>query len=178
MRCVLFRPEEIEEDFYKPFLRKAPWIELTTDPSYEMRKSLWLAIGVSGTTALENTLLGVPMIIMYKLSLLTYWIAKSLIRVPFVGIPNLLAGRLVVPELLQNDATPEKLTRAAGELLRDPVKRSEMRTTLLSLRTTLQDGGSARAADEILTFLKTSSPAVAGGGSIVQGWIPDRGTRG
>jgi lipid-A-disaccharide synthase len=152
-RCLLFRPEEIEESFYRPFIAHAPWIELTTDPSYETRKSLWLAIGVSGTTALENMLLGVPMIIMYKLSFLTYWIARALIRVPSVGIPNILAGRKVVPELLQDQATPERLTLTAKPLLSDRSLREAMRKTLLSLRDRLQEGGSARAAEEILSAL-------------------------
>jgi lipid-A-disaccharide synthase len=114
---------------------------------------LWLAIGVSGTTALENMLLGVPMIIMYKLSFLTYWIARALIRVPSVGIPNILAGRKVVPELLQDQATPERLTLTAKPLLSDRSLREAMRKTLLSLRDRLQEGGSARAAEEILSAL-------------------------
>ncbi len=50
-RCFLFRPEEIEEDFYRPYLANTPWIQLTADPSFESRKKLWLAIGVSGTAA-------------------------------------------------------------------------------------------------------------------------------
>ena len=153
VRCILFRPEEIEEAFYLPFMDHAPWIELQTDPLYETRRHLWLAIGVSGTAALENTLLGIPMIIMYKLSCLTYWIAKRLIRVPYVGIPNLLAGRQVVPELLQAEATPERLATAAKPLLSSSALRSEMRRSLLSLRALLREGGTARAADEILGML-------------------------
>jgi lipid-A-disaccharide synthase len=149
-RFVLFCPEEIEKNFYKSFLTETPWIDLETDPTYERRKSLWLAIGVSGTTALENMLLGIPMIIMYKLSWLSYWIAKRLIRVPYVGIPNLLAGRLIVPEFLQDDATPEKLAKAAKMFLSDSAKRAELRETLLSLRTTLQGDGHTSAAKEIL----------------------------
>jgi lipid-A-disaccharide synthase len=157
-RCVLFRPEEIEDDFYKPFLAKAPWIELAVDPSYDIRKRLWLAIGVSGTAALENMLLGIPMIIMYKLSGLTFWMAKKLIQVPYIGIPNLLAGRRVVPELLQDEATPDRLAETAKPFLADRRTRDEMRTILLGLRATLQDGGSARAAEEILSVI----PAKAG----------------
>ena len=152
-RCVLFRPLEIEPAFYDPFLKRTPWIELVTDASYDIRKSLWMAIGVSGTTALENMLLGIPMIIMYKLSRLTYWIAKSLIRVPFVGIPNLLAGKAIVPELLQDEATPERIAEAATPLLSDRQSRQRMRETLLSLRATLQEGGSSRAASEILGMI-------------------------
>jgi lipid-A-disaccharide synthase len=152
-RCVLFRPEEIEPSFYQPYLAGASWIELTADASYDARKGLWMAIGVSGTAALENMLLGIPMIIMYKLSRLTYWIAKHMIRVGHVGIPNLLAGKTVVPELLQDEATPERLAQTAEPFLKDPARRHAVRQTLLSLRATLADGGSSQAANEILEVL-------------------------
>lgn len=152
-RFVLFRPEEIEPDFYAPFIRSYPWIELTTDPNYESRRKLWLALSVSGTAALENMLLGIPMVILYKLSTLTYWIARQIIRVPFVGIPNILAGKSVVPEVLQDDATPERLCDEATALLASVQKRNAIRDTLLSLRSSLQDGGTTRAAEEILGML-------------------------
>ncbi len=153
LRCVLFRPEEIGDDFYKPYVHAHPWIQVTADPLYEQRKSLWLAISVSGTAALENMLLGIPMIIMYKLSALTYRIAKSLIRVRYVGIPNILAGKLVVTERLQDEATPERLADDALDLLSHASKRQAARSSLLSLRSLLQDGGSSRAADEILGMM-------------------------
>jgi len=153
-RCVLFRPDEIEEEFYKPFLTQAPWIQLTADPTYDIRKKLWLAIGVSGTASLENMLLGIPMIIMYKLSALTFWIAKTLVRIPYIGIPNILAGKPVVPELIQTEATPDRIAEKAGPWLRDPSKRKETRSILLALRSTLQEGGSSLAAQEILALIK------------------------
>jgi lipid-A-disaccharide synthase len=152
-RCVIFRPEEIEEAFYAPFLKQSPWIEMTTDPSYETRRTLWLALGVSGTASLENMLLGIPMIIMYKLSTLTYWIARSLIRIPYVGIPNILAGKSIVPELIQGQATPEHLLETARPYISDAHRRQEMRDLLLSLRATLQEGGSSRASGEILAMI-------------------------
>jgi lipid-A-disaccharide synthase len=151
--CVLFRPKELDASFYEPYLSSAPWIELTTDPSYDARQGLWMASGVSGTAALENMLLGIPMIIMYKLSRLTFWIAKHMIKVGHVGIPNLLAGKTVVPELLQDEATPERLLQTAEPFLKDPSRRQAVRQTLLSLRVTLKDGGSSRAAKEILEML-------------------------
>jgi len=153
MRCVLFHPEEIERAFYAPFLAGSRWIELIDDPAYETRRTVWLAIGVSGTAALENMLLGIPMIILYKLSTLTYWIARALIRVPYIGIPNILAGKSVIPELLQKEATPEHLAATARPLLSDTFGRQAMRETLLSLRATLKEGGSSRAADEILEMI-------------------------
>ena len=153
LQCALFRPEEIEEAFYAPFLKQSPWIKVTTDPSYETRRTLWLAIGVSGTAALENMLLGIPMIIMYKLSFLSYWIARALIRIPYVGIPNILAGKAIVPELIQSQATPEHLLETARPFLKEAVRRKEMRDRLLSLRASLQEGGSTRAAEEILGMI-------------------------
>ena len=151
---TLFRPVSLDEARYKPFLASAPWIRLLHDPDYQKRKSLSLAISVSGTAALENTLMGIPMIIMYKLSALTYAIARRLIRVPFVAIPNLLAGKALVPELLQSDATPEKLAAAARTLLENPASVQRMRQDLLSLRAQLGvQGSTQRAAEEIALAL-------------------------
>ena len=130
----IFKPDEISSASYSSVMAKRPWITLSVDSGYEIRKSLTLAIGVSGTAALENMLLGIPMIIMYRLSWATYAIARKLIRVPFVGMPNLLAGKALVPELLQQDATPQQLTEAAAALLNDGNRRSAMRSELLALR--------------------------------------------
>ena len=153
LRCVLFRPEEVKPAFYLPYLKAESWIELTSDPQYELRKRLWLAIGVSGTASLENMLLGVPMVIMYKLSPLSYWIARLLVRIRSIGIPNVLAQRQVVPEFIQDAATSDALVTASQPLLRDAKIRQAIKETLLSLRTTLQNGGSAKAADEILKLI-------------------------
>jgi len=151
---VLFRPLELAEERYQPFLAQTPWLRVTCDPDYAQRKRLSLAITVSGTASLENALLGIPMIVMYKLSPLTYAIARRLIRVPHVAIPNLLAGRLLVPELLQTDATPEKLAAAARVLLEDSASSQQMRRDLLLLRTQLGERGSTqRAAEEVAQLL-------------------------
>lgn len=150
---TLFRPLGIPETFYRSALETFPWIQLVTDENYEIRKRLSVALSVSGTAALENTLLGLPMVIMYRLSAVTYAIAKRLIRVPFVGIPNILSNRAIVPELLQAEATPEKLSQAIGDLLENPQKAAQMRSQLLSLRSILQEGGTEKAAREILSTI-------------------------
>lgn len=151
-RFIMFRPAEIPESFYSEVTKHAPWIELSVDADYAQRRSLSAAITVSGTSALENMLFGTPMVIMYKLSAITYQIAKWLIQVPYVGIPNLLAGRLVVPELLQDQATPENLAAAVNEMIKAGGTASALRNELLGLRNTLQDGGTATAADEIMAI--------------------------
>ncbi len=151
---ILFRPSEIPESFYQPFVASAPWLRITFDPQYEQRKKLSLAITVSGTASLENTLLGVPMIVMYKLSALTFAIARRIVRLPYVAMPNILAGKTVVPELLQTDATPDKLAAAAKSLLDDPASIRHMRDDLLAQRARLGAPGAVqRAAAEIASFL-------------------------
>jgi lipid-A-disaccharide synthase len=146
----LFRPAELDESLYAPFLATRSWLRLLIDPTYEDRKRLTLAISVSGTAALESTLLGVPMIVMYKLSALTYWIARMLIRIPFIAIPNILANRAIIPEFIQEAAQPAILAAAAAGLLRSPHRLKTMRQELLELRQHLQAGGSDRAAEAIL----------------------------
>jgi lipid-A-disaccharide synthase len=151
---TVFRPAELADSRYRPFLAQTPWIRLAFDPDYEQRKKLSLAISVSGTAALENTLLGIPMIVMYKLSPLTYAIARRMVRVSYVAIPNILAGKPLVPELLQTDATPNKLAAAARAILEKPATGQRMRQDLLALRAQLgQPGAAQRAADEILHVL-------------------------
>jgi lipid-A-disaccharide synthase len=151
---VLFRPAELPEELYQPYLAGTSWLRLVCDPDFTQRKKVSLAITVSGTASLENTLLGIPMVVMYKLSALTYAIAKRLIRVPYVAIPNILAGKALIPELLQSDATPEKLAAAARRLLDNPSSSQRMRKDLLDLRQQLGTAGSSRrAADEIAQVL-------------------------
>jgi len=155
---VLFRPEELPAALYDAEVGPAPWIRVVHDPGYEERRRLTLALSVSGTAALENMLLGIPMVIMYRLSLATYWIARWLIRVPFVGIPNVLANRAIVPECLQAEATPEQLSAVVDSLIGRPDRLALQRTELLKLRGLLETGASRRAADEIARVLATSAP--------------------
>ena len=154
LECLLFRPAEMEPSIYQSFAARFPWIQIVSDPDYKVRQTLTLAITVSGTSSLENMLMGLPMVVMYRLSALTFEIAKRLIRVPFIGIPNILAGRAVVPERIQGQATPQELSRAAVALLRDEKSWSTMRSDLLALREGLR-GNESTAAEEILKVLNT-----------------------
>ncbi|NMB46101.1 MAG: lipid-A-disaccharide synthase [Firmicutes bacterium] len=75
-----------------------------------------LAIVASGTATLEAALLGVPQVVVYRLASSTYFIAKLLVRIPYVALPNIVAGREVVPELLQNEASPGNIAAHLGKL--------------------------------------------------------------
>ncbi len=114
------------------------------------------ALTKSGTSTLELALAGVPMAVTYRVNPLSAAIARRLIRVPHVAMVNLLAGRLVVPELLQEDCTPERLSQTALDLLRDPARAEAQRAAFREVLTGLRPPGelpSAAAAREVLEVL-------------------------
>ncbi len=115
------------------------------------RQELSLAITTSGTVSLENAILGIPMVVMYRLSSFNYFLARLIVRVKYITMVNILAGRQVVPELIQGEATPEKIAEHALVLLNDRGRREAMREELISFRKKLgAPGVSSRAASVIL----------------------------
>ena len=109
----------------------------------------------SGTAVLENALLGLPMVVIYKMSWLTYAVAKALIRVKHIAMANILADKTLVPELIQQNATPQRVAQAAVAILSDPRHGVTLRQELLSLRHVLgESGATKRAAREILGSLR------------------------
>lgn len=111
-------------------------------------------ITVSGTATLEVALLGVPMVIVYRLSTLSYGIGRLLVKVPFIGLPNILAGKSVVREFIQHEATPEAVAGEIAHILNDSAYAEGIRGALREVRGMLGErNGSvelARLAVEIL----------------------------
>ncbi len=129
-------------------------VELVREQDYSRRRSLDVAICSSGTATLENALLGVPMVVVYRLSWPTYAIARALVKVKHIAMANLLAGRGVVPELIQRDATPERAAAEAARFLDDAPFAAATRAELLRVRRSLGTPGAAdRAAAALLASL-------------------------
>jgi lipid-A-disaccharide synthase len=129
----------------------APDVSIVRETDYAQRRQLDLALCSSGTATLENALLGVPMVVVYKMSWLTYRIARAIIRVKHIAMANIIAGKALAPELIQKDATPDKIAGEAVRLLEDPRKYAGLREELAGLRVKLGDKGAAsRAAAAIL----------------------------
>jgi len=114
-----------------------------------------LAIASTGTVTMECAYFGVPTVALYKTSWLTYQIGKRLVTVKYMAMPNLLANEPVFPEFIQNDATPENISRAAVEFLRDEPRRNRTKTRLREIVASLGGtGASARAARAIIELLE------------------------
>ena len=129
-------------------------IRLVRGQTYQVMRAADLVITASGTATLEAGLLGTPMVIVYRVSLLTWWAGKLLVDVPSIGMVNLVVGRRVVPELLQWEFTPNRVAETALGLVRDPAALDRIRRDLREVRGRLgEEGASRRAAQEILTMV-------------------------
>lgn len=108
------------------------------------------AIVASGTATVETMLLGCPMVVVYKVAPLTYAIGKRVIKLPHIGMVNILAGREICPELIQAAATPEAIAQAVEPLLADTPQRRRMCRELAETAALLGHGGSAQKAAEMI----------------------------
>jgi len=113
-------------------------------------RGLEAAMAVSGTVTLELALLGVPAVIVYRTSWLSYQVGRRLAKVDCVGLPNIASGEKFLPELIQDDCTPQRIAGAAGEILADPALRARLRAKGLSLRDRLRGPGPTEAVVSML----------------------------
>jgi lipid-A-disaccharide synthase len=104
----------------------------------------------SGTATLDTAMMGCPMVVVYKTAALTYFFGRMLVRVPYLGMVNLIAGRELCPELLQGAATPVALADAVEPLLMFSPARDKMVQGLNEVRDALGSGGAAERAAEIV----------------------------
>src|SRR5579875_854628 len=146
---ILLAPTLTEADLRAAAGDAIAGIRIIAGDSYSIIAASELALVTSGTATLETALLGCPMVIAYKMSPLSYAVARTLVRgVGSIGMPNILAGRRIVPELIQRDVTAEKLAHA-GELMLDEPARSATIAALGTIRSMLGTPGAAGRVAEI-----------------------------
>ena len=111
-------------------------------------------IVASGTATLEAALLKCPMVITYRMPNLSWQLMKRMNYLPYVGLPNILAGKFLVPELLQHEATPEKLAEATLRLLADTAYIKETKQAFYQIHSSLKQNTAEKAAKAVLAYLK------------------------
>ena len=132
------------------------FVKVVQGESHSIMEASDLLITKSGTSTLEAAIIGTPMIIVYRVSFFSYWLARLLSHVDRVGLPNLIAGREIAPEYLQHGFRPERVAAAALELLKDTAKMDKARKGMLEVRQKLgEQGAPARAAKIITDRLST-----------------------
>lgn len=121
---------------------------------YNVRSTMDFALVKSGTSTLETAILNCPMVIIYKVSFLAWLIGKSVVKLPYIGLVNIIAGEMIVPELLQNEATPMNIAEKTVELLKDQKQLDNIRFALRQIKDKLGGGGASRlAALEVLEVI-------------------------
>ncbi len=137
--------------YYYNLVRSHSQVSIVTDQTYQVLQIADLAIVTSGTATLETALFNVPQIVVYKTSTVSYRIARTLIRVPYISLVNLIMDREVVPELIQNDFSSDNI----GEIARELVTNSSRRVSQLNAYSELRQNlgtypSSCKVAEEVV----------------------------
>jgi lipid-A-disaccharide synthase len=133
--------------FFRERTGRSP-IRVIEGESWDAMAHADVALAASGTVTVEAALLGTPMVTFYKVTGPSWVAGKLLVRVPFYSMVNLIAGRAVVPELMQSQMTGERIAREARRLLTDEAARAEMKAGLVEVRERLSGGGNAGSSGE------------------------------
>jgi lipid-A-disaccharide synthase len=124
-------------------------IPIVESDRYNAVNAADLVWAASGTATLETALLEKPMIVVYRVSWITYWFARLLVRIKYIGITNIIAGKAIVPELVQSDLSPERLVHVSQAILNDDDARAKMIANLSKLREQLGSPGAAHRVAEL-----------------------------
>lgn len=151
VQCVIGQAPTVPEKWIDEAIdrRKCPVTVIPNHPN-EVMATADLLLVASGTATLQAALVGTPMILTYRVSWLTYLVGKILITVDHIGLVNLVAGRGIVPELLQTDVTAQRLSQEALRLLQDRTQYEQMRDAFQSIREQLGTPGASLRAGEVV----------------------------
>lgn len=122
---------------------------MVKDRIHEALQQCQVALVTSGTATLDAAIMGVPMVIVYRVSSFSYWVGRMMIKVPYIGLVNLIAGEQVVPEVIQDAVTPHRLAREALRLLEDGPVRRRVKQRLKRVRYVLGQGGASERTARI-----------------------------
>lgn len=161
VQFIVSKFKDLPMDMYKDITKKESDLDLklAEGDTYNILGASDFAIVASGTAVLETTIIGTPFILTYKVNPLSYIIINLFRRTKSIGLVNIIAGKVIVPELLQFDATPERIADTVMTLLSDRARLSLMRDSLKYVTYSLgAPGASRRAAGAILPLLQTVTP--------------------
>jgi len=138
----------IRREQINPYLngRNLP-LTVVTDSTHEVIRACEMIVAASGTVTLEAAILGTPLVVVYKVNPLTYWLGKRLVKVNHLALANIIAGETVAPELIQHEVTPERIAREAMKIFNDDRRKEWIKRRLQDVRHELgTPGASGKAA--------------------------------
>lgn len=142
---VLPQADSIADSLIQSYLNLSPVkMAVVKHQPYDVIQCCDAIITTSGTATLEIALFTVPMVITYKLSPITYWLGRLLVKTPFIGLPNIIAGKAIVKELIQYKATEENMAEEIFKILQNSDYAKAMRENLLQVKQVLGEGGGSK----------------------------------
>lgn len=159
MQFLLPQADSISNEVLDVYLQdcRVP-IKVIQQEAYDVIQCCDAVMTTSGTASLEIALLGIPMVITYRLSTFTYWLGRLLVNIKFIGLPNIIAGRSIVRELIQDDLTAKNISEEILRLLQNGSYRDACLAGLQEVKTQLgQGGGTQKMAELIVEMLANES---------------------
>ena len=145
IQFILPQADSVSDELLHRYLSQSPiHITVIKNQPYDVIQCCDAIMTCSGTASLEIALLQIPMVIAYKLSALTYFIGKHLIHTPFIGLPNIVAGKHIIKELIQHDVTAEQLSMEIEQLLFNQTYRKTLLAELAHVKQKLGKGGGSK----------------------------------
>ena len=156
---VVAQAPGMEEEFYRELLAAYPNVSSVKNATYPLLLRSKAALVTSGTATLETALFGIPEVVCYKGSNISYQIARRLVKIKYISLVNLIMDKEVVTELIQDKLTVDNLKKELDKLLHDPEKQEQLRNDYDQLRSLLGKGGAAsRNAAEIIVEMLGNQP--------------------
>ena len=125
-------------------------VTVTEGHNYDLMQICTACIAASGTATLETALMNVPTVLIYKVAPVTYGIGKVLIKIDHIGLPNIMAKRRIIPELLQGEVTPENIERELGKILDDGAVYTQMKADLAQVKVELGTPGAVQRVADVI----------------------------
>lgn len=150
-QLIVAQAPSLDDSFIQDFTNAYPNVSVVKNQTYHLLLQSSAALVTSGTATLETALFGVPEVVCYKGSPISYFFAKRLIKVKYISLVNLIMDKPVVTELIQHDLTEENLLKELTLILKDTSRRQQMKADYATLWTLLGDGTASRkAAEEVV----------------------------
>lgn len=156
---IVAKAPSLEDSFYTDLLKDHPEVNTVTNDTYNLLFQASAALVTSGTATLETALFGVPQVVCYKGSPVSYHIAKRLLKIKYISLVNLIMDKKIVTELIQTELTTQNISTELRAILFDQPRIEQLKKDYSELKELLQQEGnaSARAAQEIIHFLYTNA---------------------
>jgi len=148
------RHQQIMELLQEPQFKKLP-VHIVQGQAQKVITAANVVLATSGTVTLETLLINRPLVVAYKFAPLSWWIAKHLVKLPYFSLPNLLAGRQMVPEFVQHEVTPQNLAQALLDWVAQPQRAEKLTEEFASIHQQLRRDASEEAAKAIYELMKS-----------------------